>query len=321
LSTQETNLKAIADAIREKDGTTEPIPAKNFPERIRAIQTGGTLPEDVRTITLTADPPEGGTVSGGGVAQDGMTVTIKAQPRNENLSARWEEDGTIVSTGNEYKFIVEGDRKLTAFFFNSRLPSGYVELQYIQSNGTQYIDTGIQSSANLKVVLDVSDVQTKSELSCLFGKIYFYFVSSTSNTSYYYDVCINDSGNIIARAGIPNVVILAKNEDGSRFTVTLDAKNGKASLNDESKSITVTQKYPMNIFLLCTNWLGNKAAQRVQSFADAKLHSCQMYNSDSIVRNFIPCISASGEIGLYDSVSEKFYGNAGTGAFIAGPVV
>jgi len=40
LSTQETNLKAIADAIREKDGTTAAIPASEFPNRIRAIQMG-----------------------------------------------------------------------------------------------------------------------------------------------------------------------------------------------------------------------------------------------------------------------------------------
>ena len=41
MSVQETKMKEIADAIREKDGTTEPIPANDFPERIRAIQGGG----------------------------------------------------------------------------------------------------------------------------------------------------------------------------------------------------------------------------------------------------------------------------------------
>ena len=40
MSTQETNLKAIADAIRAKEGTEAPIPAADFPARIAAIQTG-----------------------------------------------------------------------------------------------------------------------------------------------------------------------------------------------------------------------------------------------------------------------------------------
>ena len=41
LSIQETNLRAIAEAIRKKEGTTEPIAANDFPARIRAIQSGG----------------------------------------------------------------------------------------------------------------------------------------------------------------------------------------------------------------------------------------------------------------------------------------
>ena len=32
---------ATADAIRAKDGTTEPIVADNFPTRIQAISSGG----------------------------------------------------------------------------------------------------------------------------------------------------------------------------------------------------------------------------------------------------------------------------------------
>lgn len=49
MSIQETRLKDIADAIREKDGTAGPIPANDFAERILAIPTSGSLPDDVRT--------------------------------------------------------------------------------------------------------------------------------------------------------------------------------------------------------------------------------------------------------------------------------
>lgn len=41
MSTQETKLKAIADAIRYVEGSTAPIPASEFPERIRALSLGG----------------------------------------------------------------------------------------------------------------------------------------------------------------------------------------------------------------------------------------------------------------------------------------
>lgn len=52
MSTQETKLTAIADAIREKDGTSEPIVANDFPDRIRAIPTGADV-EAGNGITIT----------------------------------------------------------------------------------------------------------------------------------------------------------------------------------------------------------------------------------------------------------------------------
>ena len=51
MSIQETNLKSIADAIRAKEGSTNPIKASTFPERIAAIQTG----VDTSDATATAD--------------------------------------------------------------------------------------------------------------------------------------------------------------------------------------------------------------------------------------------------------------------------
>ena len=36
----------------------------------------------------------------------------------------------------------------------SRLPYGYTELTYIQSSGTQYIDTGVKAKNDTKVIAD-----------------------------------------------------------------------------------------------------------------------------------------------------------------------
>lgn len=40
-----------------------------------------------------------------------------------------------------------------------------------------------------------------------------------------------------------------------------------------------------------------------------------------MVKDYVPCKTESGEIGLYDRVSGTVYTNAGTEAFTAGPVV
>lgn len=60
----------------------------------------GSSREAVRRITLAADPPEGGAVSGGGVASDGMTLTVTAQPNEADnyYFDSWKEGETVVGT-------------------------------------------------------------------------------------------------------------------------------------------------------------------------------------------------------------------------------
>ena len=48
----------------------------------------------------------------------------------------------------------------------------------------------------------------------------------------------------------------------------------------------------------------------------AKLYAGNVVQNGQIIRNFVPCINPSGEIGLYDFVTKRFYGNAGTGEFL-----
>jgi len=107
----------------------------NLPAVIEAIPAGG-LPEGVRTITVTADPPEGGTVAGGGMASDGMTVTVKAGAEEHYNFSGWQENGQSVSESAEKTFTASGNRSLVASFTEktvSRLPDGYTEVEYIQS--------------------------------------------------------------------------------------------------------------------------------------------------------------------------------------------
>ena len=47
-----------------------------------------------------------------------------------------------------------------------------------------------------------------------------------------------------------------------------------------------------------------------------KLYSMKIYDNDgNLVRNFVPCRNSYGEVGLYDWVTNQFYGNAGSGEF------
>ena len=68
------------------------------------------------TVTATANPTGGGTVSGSGSYAYGATCTLTATPNAGYYFLNWTENGTVVSYDAAYSFIVDGDRNLVANF-------------------------------------------------------------------------------------------------------------------------------------------------------------------------------------------------------------
>ena len=68
------------------------------------------------TISVSAYPNAGGTVSGGGTYNYGQTCTLHAVPNSNYTFSKWSENGSEVSTNPTYTFTVTGDRTLVARF-------------------------------------------------------------------------------------------------------------------------------------------------------------------------------------------------------------
>jgi hypothetical protein len=71
-----------------------------------------------------------------------------------------------------------------------------------------------------------------------------------------------------------------------------------------------------NMFLLALNDVGT-----AKYFLSAKLYSCQIYDGNTLVRDFIPVKTTTNIYGLWDKINKVFYKNAGTGTFTGGPAV
>lgn len=68
------------------------------------------------TITASANPTDGGTITGGGTYLYGQTATLTATPATGYSFTNWTENGTVVSTDESYAFTVTGNRTLVANF-------------------------------------------------------------------------------------------------------------------------------------------------------------------------------------------------------------
>ena len=73
-------------------------------------------PVTTYTINVTANPQEGGNVSGGGTFEEGQSCTVTATANSDYTFENWTENGDVVSTNATYTFIVNSDRNLVANF-------------------------------------------------------------------------------------------------------------------------------------------------------------------------------------------------------------
>ena len=185
------------------------------------------------------------------------------------------------------------------------LPSGYKRLEYIQSSGTQYIDTGFKPNQDTRVTMD-------AELASGTGNIGLFGARVSANSNNYALAWIGS----YFRSDY-NTAYTQKWKVSQTARRIYDKNKETSTIDGVSQSyINKTFQVPVNLALLANNQNG-----RIMWFASAKLYSCQIYDNGTLVRDFVPCINASGEVGLYDLVGKQFYGNAGSGTFRAGPVI
>lgn len=190
------------------------------------------------------------------------------------------------------------------------LPSGYKRLKYIQSSGTQYIDTEFKNNQNSRICM-VIKADSPSATSWAFGGrtsntratmgVFWYPINSAWTADY------NGNGQRYA----------FNSSIRSSDLLTIDFNKNVLSINGKQKTFTsATFQSTASIVLLAVNTGGT-----VSGNISAKLYSCQIYDNDVLIRDYIPCQTISGEIGLWDDVNGVFYGNAGTGTFTAGSVI
>lgn len=180
----------------------------------------------------------------------------------------------------------------------------YLLLDYIESDGTQYIDTGYVPTSTTKWVMD------------------FQLASYTLNVNQYNGVLITGAALTIGinsnqfamyTSGTVNKYFGSYNT--SRHTAAIDLLNLVASLDSTSTAISLgALPSGLSLYIGAVNNNGN--ASNKSSF---KYYSSQIYTNGVLARDFVPVERTSdGAIGLLDRVNDVFYANQGTGTFTAG---
>lgn len=184
------------------------------------------------------------------------------------------------------------------------IPANYTEVEYLESTGTQYIDTGVDyglSNYNqIRLVVDTSFTNTSPQYSvhgCGDGATACYIGLEYNKLS-------NGNGKTVSTSSSTYTT-------GTRATFDLNMATGTYSVTGYS-DITFTPVQPtgttLNFFLFACD---------PGIYTSAKIYSCQIYDNDTLIRDFVPVLDNEGVACLYDTVEGKTYYNAGSGEFLA----
>lgn len=209
---------------------------------------------------------------------------------------------------NNKLLLTQGNRALAPK--TRRLPDEYQEVEWIESTGAQYINTGI----NLNATTDATEIDYMSlkaegvSFQVPIGS------SNASNGANAYHFYIGGTNNISVRNGKRDVTSIGVLwGDGERHVAKI-AHDG-FYLDNSFYPITsenINQDY--SCFVLARNTAGTAAAQ-----CTGRVYRATIYRNGIEIRNLIPCYRISDNIiGMYDMVTETFYTNAGTGTFTKG---
>ena len=192
-------------------------------------------------------------------------------------------------------------------FTPRNLPSGYTQVEYIESSGTQYVDTGFKMNQDTRVVMRVRPTSITANAWAFEGRTsnsnaskgVFFFYSSTKLWS-------ADYNGYDVRQGFSGI--------SATDLLEIDYDKNICTINGVSKIFEAeTFQSTTNLVLLALNTNGTISGE-----LSARLYSCQIYDNGNLIRDYVACTNNSGTAGLYDLVDNVFYANAGTGTFTVG---
>lgn len=179
------------------------------------------------------------------------------------------------------------------------------ELEYLESNGKQYIDTEIVPLMDTRMYIDVDILKLNTGINSLFGVRNY-----IGERIVFYDVYYNDEKNIGLR---PYILWGGTERPASRFTMEF---TGSDILLD---GVSVKRYTPENNELSTANKLRlfamNYGNNTVSQYATARIYAFRLYSPSEVLLDLIPVLDETGTPCMFDKVKNNYLYNSGNVAF------
>lgn len=250
-------------------------------------KSGNTFTVYDKTMTQT------GTNNPGIISTHDMTLLLMAYQTTDGTKGRF-NNGTL------HRFaLVEGvvsTEECQEWIDNATTGGGdtsYTDVEYIESSGTQYIDTGIVPTTSTKIEF-VADMSFTKMYDHFFGADNFMKIQWFNNSAIY-TVKKTGQGSVSFTSGKHTIVMDMTDTTNS---ITIDGvKNGATIGAIESTT------YPL---LLLSGYKSDGSIE-TNYCGVGKIYSCKIWEGDTLVRDMKPVLRNDGVYGLLDTVNNVFY--------------
>ena len=193
------------------------------------------------------------------------------------------------------------------------------ELEYLESSGNQYINTGVKVTPDYTIEVTFVMTQRNATWDTLFG-------TRSNQTARFTARWANSAtGKLgVHRSKIKTASYESFDDSNATKTMVTDTwhtiKLAKreysfdGALRKTFSATTGTTEFPYPIYLFALCNAGSPA-----DYGYFRIKSARMWNSaDELIRDFIPVIDKEGKAAMYDKVNGVFYYNKGSGSFKVG---
>lgn len=187
----------------------------------------------------------------------------------------------------------------------SGLPSSYTAVDYLQSSGTQWIDTGYRYGAS-------SDIEVKFGASAggtLLGAM------DLNDAKYGFVIVLSGIYLWLGRGSATNIHVdgmqkpITLRNIGKLFKVTDDTGKERTKTIEDAGYVGPEQ----TIYLFARH-----TPTGATQISKSQIHCCRFYENGELICDMRPCLDADGVPCMYDLVRRRTLYNQGTGSFAWG---
>ena len=198
----------------------------------------------------------------------------------------------------------------------------YKEVEYLESTGKQYINTGVKVTPDYTVEVTFVMTQRNATWDTLFG-------TRSNNTARFTARWANSAtGKLgVHRSKIKTASYESYDDANATKTMVTDtwhtiklAKreytfDGQLRKTFSATTGTTVFSYPIYLFALCNS--GSPA-----DYGYFRIKKARIWNDkDELIRDYIPCVDLDGIAGMYDIVNDTFTKSGSSTKFIAGNLI